>query len=48
MRKEKPDGILMGFRRPDSRLNCGLEIADRGVLKQYGVRALGTPIGGNP
>src|SRR5207248_1131212 len=25
-------------------LNCGLEIADRGVLKRNGVRVLGTPI----
>src|SRR6266403_1514361 len=41
--KEKPDGILMGF-GGQTALNCGLEIADRGVLKRYGVRALGTPI----
>src|SRR5712692_10541635 len=41
--KEKPDGILMGF-GGQTALNCGLEIADRGVLERYGVRVLGTPI----
>src|SRR5881394_1822698 len=41
--KEKPDGILVGF-GGQTALNCGLEIADRGVLKRYGVRPLGTPI----
>src|SRR6476469_6424709 len=40
---EKPDGMLMGF-GGQTALNCGLEIADRGVLKRYGVRVLGTPI----
>src|SRR5882724_1116049 len=41
--KEKPDGILIGF-GGQTALNCGLEIADRCVLKRCGVRALGTPI----
>src|SRR5436189_667869 len=41
--KEKPDGILIGF-GGQTALNCGLEIADRCVLKRYGVRVLGTPI----
>src|SRR5438477_2084924 len=41
--KEKPDGILMGF-GGQTALNCGLEIADRCLLRRYGVRVLGTPI----
>src|SRR3954469_24750679 len=41
--KEKPDGILMGF-GGQTALNCGLDIADRGVLERNGVRVLGTPI----
>ena len=41
--KERPDGILIGF-GGQTALNCGLEIAERCLLKQYGVRVLGTPI----
>src|SRR5947207_9349494 len=41
--KERPDGILIGF-GGQTALNCGLEIADRCVLKRCGVRVLGTPI----
>src|SRR5437588_5973536 len=41
--KEKPDGILIGF-GGQTALNCGLEIADRCLLKRCGVRVLGTPI----
>src|SRR5439155_5137221 len=41
--RERPDGILIGF-GGQTALNCGLEIAERCVLKRYGVRVLGTPI----
>lgn len=41
--RERPDGILIGF-GGQTALNCGLEIAERGVLERYGVRVLGTPI----
>ena len=41
--KEKPDGILLSF-GGQTALNCGVELADRGVLAEYGVRVLGTPI----
>jgi len=41
--REKPDGILIGF-GGQTALNCGLEIAERCVLKRHGVRVLGTPI----
>jgi len=41
--KERPDGILLGF-GGQTALNCGLELAQRGVLAKYRVRVLGTPI----
>lgn len=40
--KERPDGILMGF-GGQTALNCGLELDEKGVLKRYGVKVLGTP-----
>jgi carbamoyl-phosphate synthase large subunit len=41
--KEQPDGILLGF-GGQTALNCGLELAERGVLVHYGVEVLGTPV----
>ena len=41
--KERPDGILLGF-GGQTALNCGLELAQRGVLDQYGVAVLGTQV----
>jgi carbamoyl-phosphate synthase large subunit len=41
--KERPDGILLGF-GGQTALNCGLALAERGVLDQYGVAVLGTPV----
>ena len=43
IQKEKPDGILLGF-GGQTALNCGLELAEQGVLDQNGVEVLGTPI----
>jgi len=43
IRKEKPDSILLGF-GGQTALNCGVELAKRGILDKYGVRVLGTPI----
>jgi carbamoyl-phosphate synthase large subunit len=43
IRKEKPDSILLGF-GGQTALNCGVELAKRGILAKYGVRVLGTPI----
>jgi carbamoyl-phosphate synthase large subunit len=43
IQKERPDGILLGF-GGQTALNCGLELEETGVLKQYGVTVLGTPI----
>ncbi|UCE08757.1 MAG: carbamoyl phosphate synthase large subunit, partial [bacterium] len=41
--KERPDGIMLGF-GGQTALQCGLELEEGGVLKQFGVRILGTPI----
>jgi carbamoyl-phosphate synthase large subunit len=41
--KEKPDGILLGF-GGQTALNCGVELARKGVYEKYGVKVLGTPI----
>jgi len=42
--KEKPNGILLSF-GGQTALNCGLELHHKGILKKYGVKVLGTPIG---
>jgi carbamoyl-phosphate synthase large subunit len=41
--KERPSGILLGF-GGQTALNLGLELAEKGVLKKYGVEVLGTPV----
>jgi carbamoyl-phosphate synthase large subunit len=41
--KERPDGLLLGF-GGQTALNCGLALAQHGVLERYGVQVLGTPI----
>ncbi|RLF20612.1 MAG: carbamoyl phosphate synthase large subunit [Thermoprotei archaeon] len=41
--KERPDGILLGF-GGQTALNCGVELAKRGILEKYGVKVLGTPV----
>ena len=41
--KERPDGIMLGF-GGQTALNCGLTLADEGVLERYGVSVLGTPV----
>src|SRR5215470_4608029 len=41
--KERPDGILIAF-GGQTALNCGLELERQGVLLEYGVAVLGTPI----
>src|SRR5215813_15323946 len=41
--REKPDAILVGF-GGQTALNCGLELAERGVLEHHGVQVLGTQI----
>lgn len=41
--KEKPDGVLLGF-GGQTALNVGIELAEKGVFKNYDVKILGTPI----
>jgi carbamoyl-phosphate synthase large subunit len=42
---DRPDGILLGF-GGQTALNCGVQLAKRGILDRYGVKVLGTPIRG--
>ncbi len=41
--KERPDGIFLGF-GGQTALNCGLALEDQGILKEYSVQVLGTPV----
>ncbi len=41
--KERPDGILLSF-GGQTALNCGVELAKKGVYEKYGVKVLGTPV----
>ena len=43
IKKEKPDGILLGF-GGQTALNCGIELAKTGILEKYNVKVLGTPV----
>jgi carbamoyl-phosphate synthase large subunit len=41
--KERPDGILLAF-GGQTALNCGVELRKAGVLTEFDVRVLGTPV----
>ena len=41
--KEKPDAILLGF-GGQTALNVGVQLFNRGILKEYGIKVLGTPV----
>jgi len=41
--KERPDGILLGF-GGQTALNCGTELAEKGILDKYNVKVLGTSV----
>lgn len=43
IKKEKPDAISVSF-GGQTALNCGMKLDELGILKQHGVRILGTPI----
>jgi len=43
IKKERPDGILLAF-GGQTALNAGVELEQKGILKKYNVRVLGTPI----
>src|SRR5487761_7690 len=45
IRAERPDSILLSF-GGQTALNCGIELASKGILAKYNVRVLGTPIRG--
>jgi carbamoyl-phosphate synthase large subunit len=43
--KERPDAIFLSF-GGQTALNLGLALEEKGILKKYGVRVLGTPVSG--
>ena len=43
IKKERPDGILLAF-GGQTALNCGTELYQQGILKEYGVEVLGTSV----
>lgn len=43
IKKEKPDGLLLSF-GGQTALNCGVELENRGILKKYDLKVLGTPV----
>ncbi|MFC2171747.1 carbamoyl-phosphate synthase (glutamine-hydrolyzing) large subunit [Acidobacteriota bacterium] len=43
IKEEHPDSVLLGF-GGQTALNCGVQLHDKGVFEQYGVRVLGAPI----
>ncbi|RLF77140.1 carbamoyl phosphate synthase large subunit, partial [Thermococci archaeon] len=45
IKKEKPDGILLGF-GGQSALSLGVALHDSGILEKYNIKVLGTPIEG--
>ncbi|GAB6101771.1 carbamoyl-phosphate synthase (glutamine-hydrolyzing) large subunit [Thermococcus atlanticus] len=45
IKKEKPDGILLGF-GGQSALSLGVALHDSGILEKYNIRVLGTPVEG--
>ncbi|KAK1336607.1 hypothetical protein QTO34_002641 [Cnephaeus nilssonii] len=43
IKAERPDGLILGM-GGQTALNCGVELFKRGVLKEYGVKVLGTSV----
>jgi carbamoyl-phosphate synthase large subunit len=41
--KERPDGIMLAF-GGQTALNCGVSLYQDGILEEYGVEVLGTPV----
>ena len=41
--KERPDAVLLSF-GGQTALNCGVELYEKGVLAQYNIQVLGTPV----
>ena len=45
IKKERPDSILLGF-GGQTALSLGVALHEKGILKKYGVKVLGTPVEG--
>jgi carbamoyl-phosphate synthase large subunit len=43
IKKERPDGILLAF-GGQTALNCGVLLHEKGILKKYNLKVLGTPV----
>ena len=43
IQREKPDSVLLGF-GGQTALNCGVELAQKGVFEKYGVKVLGSSV----
>lgn len=43
IKKERPDGIMLAF-GGQTALNCGTELYQKGILKEYGVEVMGTSV----
>ena len=43
--KERPDGIMLAY-GGQTALNCGVKLAEAGILEKYGVKVLGTQVNG--
>ena len=43
IKKEKPDGVILSF-GGQTALNCGLALEEKGILKKYKVKVLGSPV----
>jgi carbamoyl-phosphate synthase large subunit len=41
--KERPDAIILSF-GGQTALNCGVQLAKKGILEKYNVKVLGTPV----
>lgn len=41
--QEKPDGLFLSF-GGQTALNCGIELFEKGILKKYNLKVLGTPV----
>lgn len=41
--KERPDSVMLAF-GGQTALNCGVELAEKGIFEKYNVKVLGTPI----
>ncbi len=43
IKKERPDGIMLSF-GGQTALNCGVALYEKGILRDYNIEVLGTPV----